>query len=203
MNPKFPRQRSHSGYLDGQVLVAMPGMLDERFARSVIYLCAHSAEGAMGIVINKPASHIVFRKLLVQLQIVDDEEAIRLPPGAEEIEVLQGGPVEKARGFVLHSADFFIEDTTLPIDERMCLTATVDILRAIAKGEGPHRAALALGYAGWAPGQLDAEIQANGWLSSPAEPELIFDTPAAARYDAVMGKLGIDPAMLSSTAGRA
>jgi len=203
MPTKSPRQRSHSGYLDGQVLLAMPGMLDERFARSVVYLCAHSAEGAMGIIINKPASHIVFRKLLVQLQIIEDEDSIRLPPGADDIEVLQGGPVDKARGFVLHSADFFIEDTTLPIDERMCLTATVDILRAIAKGEGPNRAALALGYAGWAPGQLDAEIQANGWLSSPAEPELIFDTPAASRYDRVMGKLGINPAMLSSTAGRA
>src|SRR5215472_12669391 len=132
MATKFPRQRSHSGYLDGQVLIAMPGMLDERFARSVVYLCAHSAEGAMGIVINKPASHIVFRKLLVQLQIIEDEDSIRLPPGTEDIEVLQGGPVDKARGFVLHSADFLIEDTTLPIDGRMCLTATVDILRAIA-----------------------------------------------------------------------
>jgi putative transcriptional regulator len=180
----------------------MPGMLDERFARSVVYMCAHSAEGAMGIVINKPATHIGFRKLLVQLQIIDEKD-IRLPAAAEEIEVLQGGPVDKARGFVLHSADFFIEDTTLPIDERMCLTATVDILRAIARGEGPHRAALALGYAGWAPGQLDAEIQANGWLSSPTGPELIFETPAAQRYGTIMGKLGIDPAMLSSTAGRA
>ena len=202
MGAKIQRQRSQSGYLDGQVLIAMPGMLDERFARSVVYMCAHSAEGAMGIVINKPATHIGFRKLLVQLQIIDEKD-IRLPAAAEEVEVLQGGPVDKARGFVLHSADFFIEDTTLPIDERMCLTATVDILRAIARGEGPHRAALALGYAGWAPGQLDAEIQANGWLSSPTGPELIFETPAAQRYDTIMGKLGIDPAMLSSTAGRA
>ncbi|SDR62371.1 putative transcriptional regulator [Rhizobiales bacterium GAS191] len=203
MGSKLQRQRSDSGYLDGQVLIAMPGMLDERFAKSVIYLCAHSAEGAMGIVINRPASHIVFRKLLVQLQIIEDGEAIRLPSGAEDIQVLQGGPVDKARGFVLHSADFFIEDTTLSIDEQMCLTATVDILRAIANGKGPQRAALALGYAGWAPGQLDAEIQANSWLSSPAEPSLIFDTPAEARYDTVMSRLGIDPAMLSSTAGRA
>jgi putative transcriptional regulator len=203
MGSKFQRQRADSGYLDGQVLIAMPGMPDENFARSVIYLCAHSAEGAMGIIINKPASHIVFRKLLVQLQIIEDGEAIMLPSGAEDIQVLQGGPVDKARGFVLHSSDFFIEDTTLSIDEQMCLTATVDILRAIAKGNGPQRAALALGYAGWRPGQLDAEIQANSWLSSPAEPSLIFDTPAEARYDTVMSRLGIDPAMLSSTAGRA
>jgi putative transcriptional regulator len=203
MTRQFPKRRGESFYLDGQVLVAMPSLLDERFAKSVIYLCAHSQEGAMGIVINRPASHIVFRKLLVQLQIIEDAETIRLPAGAESIEVLQGGPVDKARGFVLHSADFFIEDTTLPIDERMCLTATVDILRAIAKGEGPHRAALALGYAGWAPGQLEAEIQENSWLSSPAGPDLIFDTPAEARYNMVMSRLGIDPAKLSSTAGRA
>ncbi len=203
MTRRFQKRRGESFYLDGQVLVAMPSLADERFAKSVIYLCAHSPEGAMGIVINKPASHVVFRKLLVQLQIIDDGESIRLPAGAEGIEVLQGGPVDKARGFVLHSADFFIKDTTLSIDERMCLTATVDVLRAIAKGEGPHRAALALGYAGWAPGQLETEIRENSWLSSPATPNLIFDTPAEARYDVVMRGLGIDPAMLSSTAGRA
>ena len=203
MTRRFQKRRGESFYLDGQVLVAMPSLADERFAKSVIYLCAHSPEGAMGIVINKPASHVVFRKLLVQLQIIDDGESIRLPAGAEGIEVLQGGPVDKARGFVLHSADFFIKDTTLSIDERMCLTATVDVLRAIAKGEGPHRAALALGYAGWAPGQLETEIRENSWLSSPATPDLIFDTPAQARYDMVMRGLGIDPAMLSSTAGRA
>jgi putative transcriptional regulator len=203
MTKRLQRRRGESFYLDGQVLVAMPSLMDERFAKSVIYLCAHSQEGAMGIVINKPASHIVFRKLLVQLQIIEDGDSIRLPAGAEGIEVLQGGPVDKARGFVLHSADFFIKDTTLSIDERMCLTATVDVLRAIAKGEGPHRAALALGYAGWAPGQLEAEIRENSWLSSPATPDLIFDTPAEARYDVVMRGLGIDLAMLSSTAGRA
>ena len=203
MTRRFQKRRGESFYLDGQVLVAMPSLADERFAKSVIYLCAHSPEGAMGIVINKPASHIVFRKLLVQLEIIDDGESIRLPADAEGIQVLQGGPVDKARGFVLHSADFFIKDTTLSIDERMCLTATVDVLRAIAKGEGPHRAALALGYAGWAPGQLETEIRENSWLSSPATPNLIFDTPAEARYDMVMRGLGIDPAMLSSTAGRA
>ena len=203
MTRRFQKRRGESFYLDGQVLVAMPSLADERFAKSVIYLCAHSPEGAMGIVINKPASHIVFRKLLVQLEIIDDGESIRLPAGAEGIQVLQGGPVDKARGFVLHSADFFIKDTTLSIDERMCLTATVDVLRAIARGEGPHRAALALGYAGWAPGQLESEIRENSWLSSPATPDLIFDTPAQARYDMVMRGLGIDPAMLSSTAGRA
>ncbi|MBW0004662.1 MAG: YqgE/AlgH family protein [Hyphomicrobiales bacterium] len=203
MTRRIQNRQGENFYLDGHVLVAMPTLEDERFARSVIYLCAHSHEGAMGIVINKPASHIVFRKLLVQLQIIEDGESIRLPAGAEAIEVLQGGPVDKARGFVLHSADFFIKDTTLSIDERMCLTATVDVLRAIAKGEGPHRAALALGYAGWGPGQLEAEIRENSWLSARATPDLIFNTPAQARYEVVMRGLGINPAMLSSTAGRA
>src|ERR1700759_4301559 len=192
MTRRLQKRRGESFYLDGQVLVAMPSLADERFAKSVIYLCAHSQEGAMGIVINKPASHIVFRKLLVQLQIIDDGESIRLPAGAEGIEVLQGGPVDKARGFVLHSADFFIKDTTLSIDERMCLTATVDVLRAIAKGEGPHRAALALGYAGWAPGPPETEIGANSWLSSPATPDLMFDTTAESRYDGLLPWLVIE-----------
>jgi putative transcriptional regulator len=199
---KLPKQGEGAGYLDGQMLIAMPSMLEEPFARSVIYMCAHSAEGAMGIVINKPASHIPFRKLLVQLQIIEDE-AIRLPVGVHEVQVLRGGPVDTARGFVLHSADFFIKDTTLPIAQDMCLTVTIDILRAIAKGEGPNRAALALGYAGWGRGQLEAEIQSNSWLSCSAEAGLIFDVPAEARYDTMMDKLGIDPAKLSSVAGRA
>ena len=188
MTRRLQKRRGESFYLDGQVLVAMPSLADERFAKSVIYLCAHSQEGAMGIVINKPASHIVFRKLLVQLQIIDDGESIRLPAGAEGIEVLQGGPVDKARGFVLHSADFFIKDTTLSIDERMCLTATVDVLRAIAKGEGPHRAALALGYAGWAPGQLDAEMEHNVWFTAPADPALVFDAARDKLWDLAMAR---------------
>jgi putative transcriptional regulator len=200
---KLPKQSEGTGYLDGQLLIAMPSMVEEPFARSVIYMCAHSAEGAMGIVINKPAPQIAFRKLLVQLQIIEDDQAIKLPAGAEEVQVLRGGPVDTARGFVLHSSDFFIKDTTLPIAQDMCLTVTIDILRAIAKGKGPHRAALALGYAGWGRGQLEAEIQSNSWLSSSAEPGLIFDVPAEARYDTVMGQLGIDPAQLSSVAGRA
>jgi len=194
---------SNRGYLDGQLLIAMPVMGDPRFERSVIYLCAHSSEGAMGIIVNRPAGSIDFPELLVQLDIIKKTDQIKLSENAESMKVLKGGPVETGRGFVLHSADFFIENTTLSIDGHMCLTATVDILRAIAKGEGPRRAALALGYAGWGAGQLDEEMQANSWLSSPAEPSLIFDTPADARYDAVMSRLGIDPAMLSSAAGRA
>ena len=139
------------GYLDGQLLIAMPVMGDPRFERSVIYLCAHSSEGAMGIIVNRPAGSIDFPELLVQLDIIEKADQIKLPENAESMKVLKGGPVETGRGFVLHSSDFFIQDATLKIDEGICLTATVDILKAIAKGAGPKHAILALGYAGWAP----------------------------------------------------
>ena len=191
------------GFLDGQLLVAMPTMGDERFARTVIYLCAHSSEGAMGIVVNKPAADLNFPDLLVQLDIIPDGERIRLPQRVGRMPVLMGGPVETSRGFVLHSPDFFIDQSTLPIDEGVCLTATVDILRAIAKGEGPTEAVLALGYAGWSEGQLESEIQANGWLHCPADPGLIFDGALDLKYDIALRKIGIDLAMLSSEAGHA
>jgi len=191
------------GYLDGQVLVAMPGMADERFARAVIYVCAHSAEGAMGIVLNRPASDLNFSDLLVQLEIVPEMERIRLPNQVSAMQVLMGGPVETSRGFVLHSPDFYIDQSTLPIDDEICLTATIDILRAIARGDGPSHAVLALGYAGWSAGQLESEIQANGWLNCSADAELIFKASADTRYELAMRKIGIDPAMLSMEAGHA
>jgi putative transcriptional regulator len=191
------------GYLDGQVLVAMPSIRDERFARTVIYLCAHSDEGAMGIVVNQPAQNIKFRDLLVQLEVLPTENLIEVPPRAEAIRVLKGGPVETGRGFVLHSADFFIENSTLPIDDGICLTATLDILKAIARGQGPESAVLALGYAGWAPGQLENEIQANGWLNCDADPDLVFGGDAESKYTLALQKIGIDPAKLSSEAGHA
>ena len=143
------------GYLDGQLLIAMPVMGDPRFERSVIYMCAHSSEGAMGIIVNRPVGSIDFPGLLVQLDIIKSADQIELPENAEAMQVLKGGPVDTGRGFVLHSSDFFIQDATLNIDEGICLTATVDILKAIAKGTGPKHAILALGYAGWAPGQLE------------------------------------------------
>src|SRR5438105_13704859 len=161
--PKASDKPSGRGYLDGQMLIAMPAMRDERFSRSVIYVCAHSSEGAMGIVVNQPAANINFSDLLVQLEVIPATDLIQLPPQAGLVKVLKGGPVETGRGFVLHSADFFIEDATLPIDDGICLTATVDILKAIARGGGPKHAILALGYAGWGPGQLETEIQDNGW----------------------------------------
>jgi putative transcriptional regulator len=191
------------GYLDGQILVAMPTIRDDRFSRSVIYLCAHSSEGAMGIVINQPAPHIDFGDLLVQLDVIPDNKLIELPLRAGEVKVLKGGPVETGRGFVLHSADFFIENSTLPIDNGICLTATLDILKAIARGQGPESAVLALGYAGWAPGQLESEIHANGWLNCDADPQLVFSTRAELKYESALRKIGIDPAKLSSEAGHA
>lgn len=194
---------SGSGYLDGQLLVAMPVMEDERFARSVIYLCAHSSEGAMGIIVNRPAGSIDFPELLVQLQIIPEAEQIKLPENAESMKVLKGGPVETGRGFVLHSSDFFIKDATLPIDDDICLTATLDILKAIAAGEGPRHALLALGYAGWAPGQLENEIQENGWLHCEADPELVFGVDAEDKYRRALHKIGIDPGTLSNAAGHA
>ena len=191
------------GYLDGQMLIAMPTMRDERFARSLIYVCAHSSEGAMGIVVNQPAPNIRFSELLVQLEVIPASELIQLPPRAGVIKVLKGGPVETGRGFVLHSSDFYIENSTLPIDDGICLTATLDILKAIARGKGPQSAVLALGYAGWAPGQLESEIQENGWLHCSADAELIFGSDIDGKYAKALRKIGIDPGKLSSEAGHA
>jgi putative transcriptional regulator len=191
------------GYLDGQLLIAMPVMDDPRFERSVIYLCAHSPEGAMGIIVNRPAGSIDFPGLLVQLDIIKKADQIKLPENAESMKVLKGGPVETGRGFVLHSSDFFIEDATLRIDDGICLTATVDILRAIAKGAGPKHAILALGYAGWAAGQLETEIQHNGWLHCDADPDLIFGGDVEEKYLRALAKIGINPGMLSTDAGHA
>lgn len=200
-SPNVPGEGSP--FLDGQMLIAMPTMRDENFARTLIYLCAHSAEGAMGIVVNQPAHHIDFTDLLVQLDVIPDDERILLPRSAGTMKVLRGGPVETGRGFVLHSADYFVENSTLPIDDGICLTATLDILKAIAGGRGPRSAVLALGYAGWAPGQLETEIQANGWLNCPADSDLIFGAGVEAKYDLALRKLGIFPGMLSSDAGHA
>jgi putative transcriptional regulator len=194
---------SGRGYLDGMMLIAMPAMRDERFLRSVIYVCAHSSEGAMGIVVNQPAANINFSDLLVQLEVIPAADLIQLPLQAGMVKVLKGGPVETGRGFVLHSADFFIENSTLPIDEGICLTATLDILKAIARGKGPESAVLALGYAGWAAGQLENEIQENGWLHCPADPELIFGPDTEGKYGKALRKIGIDPGMLSSESGHA
>jgi putative transcriptional regulator len=184
-----------SGYLEGQLLIAMPQMSDPRFERSVIYLCAHSAAGAMGLVVNRAIDHITFPDLLQQLGI--ETETVQ-----QQIMVHFGGPVESGRGFVLHSADY-IQDSTLVVNDDVALTATVDVLKAMASGEGPRRSLLALGYAGWAPGQLDAEIQANGWLHSLADEDLIFGADLDDKWPGAMAKAGVDVSLLSSEAGHA
>jgi putative transcriptional regulator len=186
---------SETDGLAGQLLVAMPQMQDPRFARTVIYLCAHTPEGAMGLVLNKLVDSITFPDLLEQLGI---EPAI----SGDEIHVHFGGPVESGRGFVLHTADYQREGT-LPINSGIALTATVDILRDMARGAGPRQTLLALGYAGWGPGQLDAEIQANGWLQVPADEHLVFGQDLEAKWELALAKLGIDFGRLSAEAGHA
>jgi putative transcriptional regulator len=194
---------SNSTSLEGQMLIAMPTLRDGPFARAVVYLCAHRKDGAMGIIVNQSAETIDFPQLLVQLDVVKPDESIVLPPRAGDVRVLRGGPVEKGRGFVLHSRDYFVDNSTVTIADDICLTATLDILRAIAGGKGPEKAVLALGYAGWSSGQLESEILANGWLNCPADPSLVFDSDLASKYDRALAKIGVNAAMLSSEAGHA
>jgi putative transcriptional regulator len=181
--------------LSGQLLVAMPQMSDPRFARSVVYLCAHSADGAMGLVINRLIDSLRFDALLDQLGLESSAEHENLP-------IHFGGPVESSRGFVLHSTDY-IQDSTLLIDDEIALTATIDVLRAIADGGGPERRVLALGYAGWGAGQLDQEIQDNGWLLVPADEALVFGFDNDTKWQSAISKLGIDLPLLSTEAGHA
>lgn len=184
-----------SNHLTGMLLVAMPSMPDPRFSRSVIYLCAHSPEGAMGLVVNQVAGNVTFPTVIGQLGIEAGDDCGETP-------VHVGGPVETSRGFVLHSADY-VQESTLVIDERFALTATVDVLRAIAEGHGPSHRVLALGYAGWSAGQLDQEIQANGWLVAPADPEIVFGRDNEAKWLSALRAIGVDPSLLSATGGHA
>ena len=177
------------------MLVAMPTMSDERFTRSVVYLCAHTEDGAMGLVVNKLLDSLTFPDLLEQLGLESSNRG-------DQIRVHFGGPVESARGFVLHSTDH-LHDATMMVDDNIALTATVDVLKAMASGEGPNRSLLALGYAGWAPGQLDAEIQANGWLMVPADEELVFGEDVGSKWHQAINKIGIDLSKLSTESGTA
>jgi putative transcriptional regulator len=195
------KRSTSRSYLDGQCLIAMPGMRDQRFQRTVVYVCAHSDEGAMGLVINRAAPDLRLPELLLQLGIVSSCDPICIDAADHAVPVLRGGPVETGRGFVLHSADYVADASTLPIDDGVCLTHTVDILRAMAHGDGPRKALLALGYAGWAAGQLESELQANGWLHCEADQDLLFSANLDAKYQQALAKLGIDPARLSSAAG--
>jgi len=183
------------GYMSGQLLLAMPGMPDDRFARTVIYMCAHNTEGAMGLVINRLAGAVTFPDLLQQLGIDSPNNDI-------ETRIHFGGPVESGRGFVLHSGEYRHE-STLDVDDQVALTATIDILQDIAQGTGPRRSLLALGYAGWGPGQLDTEIHANGWLHVAPDEDLVFNSDLDGKWDRAIAKLGFDPMLLSGNAGHA
>lgn len=182
--------------LAGKLLVAMPDMGDPRFDRSVIFMCAHSEGGAMGLIVNKPAPEVRFGDLLTQLGIEAD-------PDARDIRVHFGGPVEHGRGFVLHSSDYQSESGTLEVDGATSMTATMDVLEAIASGDGPESSMLALGYAGWGPGQLEGEIAQNGWLVCDARDEIVFGRANEFKWNAALKSLGIDPLLLSSTVGHA
>ena len=188
-------ENAEDPYLSGQLLIAMPGMTDPRFEKTVIYMCAHNEDGAMGLVVNRAIESMTFPEMLEQLDIDTGD------PG-DSIRVLFGGPVEQGRGFVLHSPDY-LQDASMVVDENVALTATVDILRAIAGGAGPRNCLLALGYAGWGPGQLDAEILHNGWLHVTADDDLVFGEDLEAKWARAMAKIGIDPIMLSDDAGHA
>lgn len=183
------------GSLAGQLLVAMPQMRDSRFERAVIYLCAHNKDGALGLIVNKPFKRLSFEDLLEQLEIESSSKA-------QQIRVLAGGPVEEGRGFVLHSDDYLREDS-LKVEGGFALTATIEILKAIAQGEGPHRSLLALGYSGWGPGQLEREITDNGWLNVPADPKIVFDADLASKWERALAVLKLTPSTLSGFSGRA
>ncbi len=193
--PDMPRATITPHYLTGQLLIAMPGMPDARFQRAVVYVCAHNAEGAMGLVINRLFGSVTFGSLLEQLDIHTGRST-------EEMRVHYGGPVESGRGMVLHSTDF-IREGTMMVDDEVALTATIDILRAIADGVGPRHSLLALGYAGWGPGQLDAEMQANGWLTADSDQSLMFDADLDTKWARAIAKIGIRLPMLSGEAGHA
>jgi len=188
-------ENAENNYLSGQMLIAMPGMTDPRFEKAVIYICAHNEDGAMGLVVNRPIESMTFPEMLKQLDIEPSESE-------DVIRVLLGGPVEQARGFVLHSPDY-LQDASMVVDDDVALTATIDILRAIADGAGPRNRLLALGYAGWGPGQLDSEILHNGWLNVSADDDLVFGEDLDAKWERAMAKIGIDPLLLSDDAGHA
>lgn len=189
------------GCLDGQFLIAMPSMTDPNFARSVIYICAHTSAGAMGFMINRPQG-VTFADVLLHLNLIDQTDAIMLPDKTRNFPIQSGGPVESGRGFVLHSEDYH-SDSSIPVSEDILLTATLDIVRAISDGRGPARATMLLGYAGWGPGQLEREIANNDWLNCTASDDLIFDTHLSDKYDRALALLGVSAATLSSEAGHA
>lgn len=182
--------------LTGQLLIAMPEMGDPRFFRSVIFVCAHASDGAMGLILNKPMAGLRFSKLAEQLDI-------SVGDGLRDMQVMLGGPVEESRGFVLHTRDFEAGETTLSVTDRIGLTSTLDVLQELATGGGPEKALLALGYSGWGPGQLEQELAENAWLTAPADELLVFGRAYEHKWTAALKSIGVDPLLLSSEAGSA
>lgn len=182
--------------LTGQCLIAMPGMGDPRFAHSVIFLCAHSPEGAMGLILNKRTPDVSVADLLEQLDLTPPE-----PLKTRGVHI--GGPVETGRGFVLHTPDYQSPVSTLEVDETFHMTATLDILEELAEGRGPDRFVVALGYSGWGPGQLESEIVQNGWLTCPSDKDLVFETADAQKWETALERLGVSALALSAEAGHA
>ncbi len=180
----------------GKLLIAMPGMGDMRFDRAVVFLCAHSDDGAMGLIVNKPSEDLSFKELAEQLSIKTGPVEVSAP-------IHFGGPVDHGRGFVLHTSDYFTDETTLAVNGGFGMTATMDILKDIAVGKGPKSSLMALGYAGWGPGQLEGEIQQNGWLLCDATPKIVFDMANTAKWEAALRTLGVDPVTLSASSGHA
>jgi putative transcriptional regulator len=193
--PKI-RALGSDNFLEGKLLIALPGMPDPRFEKSVIFMCAHSVDGAMGLIINKRVEGLVFRDMMEKLEI-------RVSEATPDSPVLFGGPVQTGRGFVLHSGDFEGNESTLSVTEEISLTATLDVLRAIAQGNGPSKALFALGYAGWDGGQIEDEIRANGWVHCDADDRLVFDENLDSKWSSALRKIGIDVSGLSALAGRA
>jgi putative transcriptional regulator len=185
-----------SPFLDGTLLVAAPGMADPRFVGAVIFLCTHSDRGAMGIVINKPAAGVAFADLAEQLDV-------KATCAVPKLSVMIGGPVERSRGFVLHSPDYNLDRATIHVTDWCSMTGHVGVLRELIGGKGPERAVLALGYSNWGPGQLEEELRDSSWLMADASPQLLFDTPADDLWDSCLSRIGVNPAMLHSIAGRA
>lgn len=182
--------------LTGKLLIAMPGMSDPRFDHSVVFLCSYDEEAAMGLIVNKPSQDVTMSDLMAQLELTQN-------PAQKDVPVYFGGPVEGARGFVLHTPDYASNLQSLQVNDQFSMTATLDILEDIAAGRGPARAMMVLGYAGWGPGQLESEISMNGWLTTDADPELVFDTPDHEKWGAALARLGVDPVTLSASAGHA
>jgi putative transcriptional regulator len=196
MASRRPQTPSGGGFLLGKLLVALPGMPDPRFEKTVIFMCAHSDQGAMGLIVNKPFEGLSFREMVAKLDIPVAEHAPDPP-------ILFGGPVGTGQGFVLHTAEYTGSEATMPVTSEISLTATIDILRAIAGGRGPQKSLFALGYASWGPGQLEGELTSNGWIPCDASERIVFGPDCEAKWKDALATLGADITGLSADAGRA